>query len=497
MTLAVLQHHLPVLVVLMPLLGGLLVAIIRHPAASWPIAIAAAATGLAGALALSREVAANGVISYALGGFPPELGIQYRVDAVNVLILVVVSFMALATLVFARLSVASEIDEGRQPWFYTMMLIATAGLRGMAVTGDAFNAFVFLEISSLATYTLIALGRDRRALVAAYQYLIVGTIGATFYVIGVGLLYLATGTLNLELIAERLPEVTSPRALLAAEAFILVGIALKLALFPLHAWLPNAYTYAPSAATVLLASTATKVAVYLLARYIFGIFGLHREFGDISGASLLILLSLAAMFLASAAAIFQNDVKRLLAFSSIGQIGYITLGIAIANSDALTGAFLHIANHAVMKGAAFMAIGAILYRCGSERLDDLAGIGRAMPVTGAVLTIAGLALIGVPGTSGFVSKWYLVAGAFDAGKGWLALMIVASSFLAVLYVGRIMEIVWFRPPGRVALAAAEAPGGLLVPMVALATLTVLLGIAAYWPAEMAHSAAEALLGVRP
>ncbi len=193
----------------------------------------------------------------------------------------------------------------------------------------------------------------------------------------------------------------------------------------------------------------------------------------------------------------SSDHLRLLAFSSIGQIGYITLGIAIANSDALTGAFLHIANHAVLKGAAFMAIGAILYRCGSERLDDLAGIGRAMPVTGAVLTIAGLALIGVPGTSGFVSKWYLVAGAFDAGKGWLALMIVASSFLAVLYVGRIMEIVWFRPPGRVALAAAEAPGGLLVPMVALATLTVLLGIAAYWPAEMAHSAAEALLGVRP
>ena len=156
-----------------------------------------------------------------------------------------------------------------------MYLVAMTGLLGIAITGDAFNAFVFLEVSSLSSYAMIAMGRDRRALVAAYQYLIVGTIGASFYVIGVGLIYMMTGTLNLALIAERIGAVETSRPVLAALAFIVVGISMKLALFPLHVWLPNAYTYAPSVATVFLAATATKVAVYLLAAL--RIFGLRRE----------------------------------------------------------------------------------------------------------------------------------------------------------------------------------------------------------------------------
>ncbi|SHE63449.1 multisubunit sodium/proton antiporter, MrpD subunit [Kaistia soli DSM 19436] len=495
--LAAIDQHLPVIVVLAPLLGAVLVALVRVEIASWPIAVLAALISAAAAFRLVFVVEQLGVVSYRLGGFAPELGIEYRVDAVNVLILLVVTAVSLVTLLYARQSVAAEIDGGRVPWFYAMMLVAMAGLLGMAITGDAFNAFVFLEISSLSTYTLIALGRDRRALVAAYQYLIVGTIGATFYVIGVGLLYLATGTLNLALIVERLPDVVSPRALIAAEAFILVGIALKLALFPLHAWLPNAYGYAPSAATVLLASTATKVAVYLMARFLFGVFGIHVEIGPVSVTGVLILLSLAAMFVASLAAVFQRDVKRLLAFSSVAQIGYITLGLALANPAGLTGAFLHIVNHALMKGAAFMAIGAVLLRCGSSRLDDLAGIGRTMPATAVALTIAGLGLIGVPGTSGFVSKWYLVLGAFDDGKGWLAFMIVASSVIAVLYVGRLLEVVWFREPGKAALAASEAPLSMLLPTLLLAGLTIFFGIDAEMPARLAGAAATVLLGGHP
>ncbi len=494
---AAFDQQLPVIVVLAPLIGALLVAILRLEAVSWPIAVLSTLVSAFAAFRLAGEVARVGVVSYRLGGFSPELGIEYRIDAVNALILVVVTGIALATLIYARQSVAGEIDAGRAPWFYAMMLVATAGLIGIAITGDAFNAFVFLEISSLSTYTLIALGRDRRALVAAYQYLIVGTIGATFYVIGVGLLYLATGTLNLALIIERLPSVASPRALIAAEAFILVGIALKLALFPLHAWLPNAYGYAPSAATVLIASTATKVAVYLMARFLFGVFGIHVAIGPVSVTGILIVLSLAAMFIASGAAVFQQDAKRLFAFSSIAQIGYVTLGLALANQSGVTGAFLHIVNHALMKGAAFMAIGAMLYRCGSSKLDDLAGIGRTMPLTAAALTVAGLALIGVPGTSGFVSKWYLVLGAFDDGKGWLAFLIVASSVLAVLYIGRLLEIVWFREPGKSALAASEAPLGLLLPTLLLAGLTILFGLDAELPARLAGGAASTLLGVRP
>lgn len=490
-------ENLPVLVVIIPLIGALLVALSHHREAAFWIALAAGLATLAAAAALLVEVAGAGTVSYRIGGWPTELGIEYRIDAVNGPILLLVAGMGVAALFYARLSVPAEVIAPRIAWYYTMMLVCLAGLLGMAATGDAFNAFVFLEISSLSTYTLIALGRDRRALVAAYQYLVVGTIGATFYVIGVGLLYLATGTLNLALIVERLPDVMSPRALFAAEAFIVVGIALKLALFPLHAWLPNAYAYAPSSASALLASTATKVAVYLLARYIFGVFGIHRHIGGISGADALAALSIAAMFVASLGAVFQNDMKRLLAFSSVAQIGYITLGLALADQAGVTGAFLHIINHAIMKGAAFMAVGAILFRSGSCKLDELAGIGRTMPLSAAALTIAGLGLIGVPGTSGFVSKWYLVLGTIEAGRGWLGFLIVASSVIAVLYVGRILEVIWFREPCQRSRDAAEAPVGLLAPTLALAGLTILFGLFASWPVGWSSKAATLLLGGAP
>ena len=194
---------------------------------------------------------------------------------------------------FARRSVAAEIAPDRVAWFYTMYLLSLTGLLGIAITGDAFNAFVFLEISSLSSYALIGLGRDRRALVAAYQYLILGTIGATFYVIGVGLLYVSTGTLNLGLMAERIVAVEQTRPVLAALAFITVGISLKLALFPLHVWLPNAYAYAPSTATVFLAATATKVAIYLLVRYLFSVFGAGFVFADLPVTPIFMVLSIA------------------------------------------------------------------------------------------------------------------------------------------------------------------------------------------------------------
>ncbi|WP_029075605.1 monovalent cation/H+ antiporter subunit D family protein [Kaistia adipata] len=489
--------HLPVLLIIVPLLGAVLAALSRHGFVAWLVALLASAATMAVAFALLWRVQAEGLISYRIGGWAPELGIEYRIDAVSAFIVVLVSAIAFLTMIYARRSVLAEISAERVAWFYTMLLLCVAGLLGIAATGDAFNAFVFLEVSSLATYTLIALGRDRRALVAAYQYLIVGTIGATLYVIGVGLIYLSTGTLNIGLIVERLASLQGSRALTVAEAFIVVGIALKLALFPLHAWLPNAYAYAPSAATVLLASTATKVAVYLLARYLFTVFGGDIDVGAIPISAILIGLSVAAMFIPSAAAIFQNDVKRILALSSVGQIGYITLGLALANQTGLTGGLLHLFNHALMKGAAFMAIGAVVYRAGTARLDDLSGIGRTMPWTVAALTIAGLALIGVPGTSGFVSKYYLILGALEAGLGWLAILIVASSLLAVLYVGRIVEVVWFREPAAVARECREAPLELLLPMWILAGATIWFGIDAEWPVGLAASAARVLLGGAP
>jgi multicomponent Na+:H+ antiporter subunit D len=439
-------EHLPALQVVVPLLAAALCAIVRQRHVCWLITLACSLLMPAIAFGLLWQVERYGPISYALGGFEPPLGIEYRVDAPNAFLLVLVSMVGAVVTIYAPRSVADEIAPERQGWFYTMYLMCLAGLLGMAITGDAFNAFVFMEISSLAMYTLIALGRDRRALVAAFQYLVIGTIGATFYVIGVGLVFAMTGTLNLVDIAGRLGEVEELRPLIAGLAFIVIGIGLKLAMFPLHLWLPNAYAFAPTVASAFIAATGTKVAVYLLLRFLFSVFGTAFVLPLTPATWLLMGLAAIAMIACSVSAIYQVNVKRMLAYSSVAQVGYMLLGISLVSEVGLTGSISHLFNHAIIKCCLFLAIGCVYYSTGVTRIDHMAGIGRTMPLTMAAFVLAGLGLIGVPGTAGFVSKWFLIQGAAQAGQWWLVAVIVVSSVLAVFYIGRIVEVAWFREP---------------------------------------------------
>jgi multicomponent Na+:H+ antiporter subunit D len=489
----VIEAQFPALQVVVPLVGALLAALVRRGGPAYGITLVVSLLMPIISWALLYQVLNDGPISYVFGNWAPELGIEYRIDIVNALLLVLVSTVGAVIIPFARRSVASEIEEDRIAWFYCVYLLSMGGLLGVAITGDAFNAFVFLEISSLSTYILIATGRDRRALLAAYQYLIMGTIGATFYVIGVGMLYIMTGTLNLTLIADRVAEIESFRPVLAALAFIVVGISLKLALFPLHVWLPNAYAYAPSFATVFLAATATKVAIYLFVRYLFSVFGVGFVFADLPVSAILIALSVAAMFGASTVAVFQTDLKRMLAYSSVGQVGYITLGIALANFNGLTGGLVHILNHALMKSCLFMSVGAVVFRTGRVTIEELGGIGRQMPLTMSAFAVAGLGLIGVPGTAGFVSKWYLILGAFDEDWWWLAFLIVASSLISVVYIGRVVEAAWFREPGGAVAEAKEAPPEMLAPIWIMVIATIYFGIDTELTAGLAGKAAISLL----
>jgi|CXWL01.1.fsa_nt_gi multicomponent Na+:H+ antiporter subunit D len=488
--------HLPVLQVVIPLFGALLAGLLRRPTPAYVLATAVSWVVPLIAGALLWQVVQTGPISYHIGGWAPPWGIEYRIDVLNALVLVLVTVVGAVIMPFARLSVAFEVGEGREAWFYCMYLLCLTGLLGITVTGDAFNAFVFLEISSLSSYVLIALGHDRRALLSSFQYLIMGTIGATFYVIGIGLLYLVTGTLNMADLAARLGPAWAEhsRAIVAALAFVTVGISLKLGLFPLHVWLPNAYAYAPSWVTAFLAGTATKVAIYLLVRFYFSIFGVAIDLRALPIGDVIIILSLAAMLVASLVAVFEANLKRLLAYSSVAQIGYITLGIGLANQAALTGALVHVVNHALMKAALFLAAGAIFYRAHTTQLTELAGIGRRMPLTFAAFTIAGFGLVGTPGTSGFISKWYLMVGALNAGQWIPALAIVASSLIALIYVGRVLEIVWLREPSAQMAAVGDPSPSMLVPLVVLSLATIYFGIDTEWTAGIASVASTILLG---
>jgi multicomponent Na+:H+ antiporter subunit D len=489
-----LTAHLAAVQVVAPLLGAVLAALLRGGRAAFALTLLVSWTMPFVAVALFWQVMDTGPISYALGGWEPPWGIEYRIDMLNGFVLVLIATVGAVTIPFAYRSVAREIAGHRRAWFYCMYLLCLAGLLGITVTGDAFNAFVFLEISSLASYVLIALGRDRRALLAAFQYLIMGTIGATFYVIGVGLLYLLTGTLNMMDIAARLGAAwpDHSRAIIAALAFVTVGVSLKLALFPLHAWLPNAYAYAPSWITAFLSATATKVAIYLLVRFVFSIFGVTIDFRALPITEIIVALSIAGMLVASFIAIFETDLKRMLAYSSVAQIGYITLGIGLLNEAALTGGLVHIVNHATMKAALFLAAGAIFYRIGTVRLADLAGVGRRMPLTLGAFTIAGFGLVGTPGTAGFISKWYLAVGALHQGSWALVAVIVGSSLLALVYVGRVLELVWMREPPA-GNRAADPPASMLAPIMLLAGASIYLGFDTDWTVGIADAVAKSLL----
>jgi multicomponent Na+:H+ antiporter subunit D len=491
-----LAPHLPALQVVVPLMAAPLTVLLRRRSLAFAVAVGASWVALAISVLLWLQVAHAGTISYAIGSWPAPWGIEYRVDRLSSFVLVLVSGIAALALPYSRASIEAEVPPQQHYLFYTMFVLCLTGLLGITITGDAFNIFVFLEISSLSTYVLIALGRDRRALVASYQYLIMGTIGATFIVIGIGLLYLMTGTLNLADMGRRITAVQGTRPVLVALAFLTVGISLKLALFPLHQWLPNAYAFAPSAVSAFLAATATKVAIYVLLRFYFSVFGESAVFARLPMQETLLLLALAGMFAASTIAIFQADLKRLFAYSSVGQIGYIILGVSFSSATGLTGAIVHLFNHGVTKGAIFMLLGGVALVMGGTSLARVQGLGKRMPLTSAGIVVCGLSLIGVPGTAGFVSKWYLLLAALEKGQWWLVFAIVLSSLLAVAYVWRFVEAAYFREPRR-DLGAARLPWSMGLPAGCLVAATLWFGLdTSFTVGSAAQAAAMLIEGLR-
>ena len=486
--------HLPALQIVIPLISAPLCAVIWSGRVAWLFATVVAWLALAMALVLLAQVSAGGTLSYAMGGWAAPWGIEYRIDRLSALVMVVVAGIGALVTPCLYHSVAREVAPRRQPLFFTAFLLALTGMLGIAITGDAFNLYVFLEISSLASYTLVALGNNRRALPAAFQYLVLGTIGATFLLIGIGLLYMMTGTLNMADLADRLPELSGTRPVRAAFAFIVVGAGLKLALFPLHLWLPNAYTYAPSVISAFLAATATKVGVYVLMRFVFTVFGANFAFEVMPLGQILTGLALAAIVTGSLVAIFQTNLKRMLAYSSIAQVGYIVLGISFASVNGLVAALVHVFNHAAMKGALFLALACVVHRVGAVDLASIRGLGRRMPLTMAAFVVAGMSLIGVPLTVGFVSKWYLLLAAIEEGRWLVAATVVVASLLALVYVWRVVEAAYFQEPGADARAVDEAPLALLLPTLVLAAACIYFGLDTDLTVGVARIAAMSLLG---
>ena len=490
-----LNSHLPALQIVLPMLVAPLVILLRPRGLAWAASTAASVMTFALAIAITRIVLASGPVTYLMGSWPAPYGIELRIDALSALMLLVISGASSVALIGGRQSIDGQIQQERQPYFYSAWLLALTGLCGIAVAGDAFNIFVFMEISSLASYILIAGGPDRRALPSVFKYLIMGTIGATFYLIGVGLIYMMTGTLNMADMELRIAVVSDQRPILAAAGFITVGLGLKAAIFPLHVWLPNSYTYAPHVVTAFLAACATKVALYVLLRFDFFVFQGNLTGHAFQFAAYLMPLAILGILTGSAVAMFERNVKRSLAFSSVAQIGYIMLGASLVTVSGLTAGVVHVFNHALAKGTLFLALAAVGTTIATLRIEDLSGIARRMPWTFAAFVVAGLSLIGIPGTAGFISKWYLISAAMEFGAPGLLLVaiILISSLMAVVYIWRIVESAYFGPAVETN-DAAPTVSPLTVSIVWVAALAnIYFGLVPDLPLELSSDAANELL----
>ncbi len=490
--------HGAALIVVLPLLMGSILAIMPSERLSWAVAVIVALICSVLAFALVLQIFGGESILYAMGGWDPPHGISYVVDALSAPVLLLISLMAVLCLFYAWPSVKAEVEPKKRAPFYGAFLLCMAGLLGIVVTGDAFNVFVFLEVSSISTYILVGMGasRDRRALTASFNYLILGSIGATFFVIGLGFLYMETGTLNMADMGRILRDLDGgSRVAQVAYAFIIIGLGLKLAMFPLHVWLPSAYAHSPSFVTAFLASTATKAALYLLLRFTFTIFDISFDFVGAAVTILLVGLGVAGMVFASLQAIFQTDARRTLAYSSVAQVGYMLLGIGLGTAAGAAAGYLHLINHAVIKGGLFICLGAMWYRFGITHISDFRGLSKTMPWTMGAFTISALSLIGVPFTAGFVSKVNLAIAVADQDWWWAVGVIVLSSIFAIIYMGNILKEAYFREPPIVngdIVAHNEAPLMMLIPMWVLALVSIAIGINSDIIVETANRAAQLL-----
>ncbi len=487
-------HWLP-LAVLVPLGGGVVTPAVARGSArrAWGWAAGVSAATVAVSLALVIRVARGGPFSYAFGGWQPPYGIEFRFDEVSAFAFVV-AFLGALAIVFSRQYAPHALAEPRVPYYYTLLLLDIAGLIGFSVTGDLFNMYVFMEIVSLTGYALVAISGERIAEMAAFKYLVLGAVSSLLALFGIGMLYGVTGTLNIADAASRLGAAASTMPVIVAVALLVLGFMVKAALFPLHVWLPDAHAIAPSPVSAVLSGLVVKLGLVGMLR-LYGVVYASRAV-DLSSLNwLLTWLGAVSIVMGAFFAIFQDDIKMMLAYSTISNIGYIVMGFGLASQYALVGAAVHIFNHALIKSALFLAAGAIIYQTGYRRLSDLRGVGRGMPLTAAALSVGAVSIVGIPPTAGFLCKWYIALGAFEAKRAAFGFALVFGALFIFVYYIRMVNAFYFQEPVHADVThVGDPPLSMLVPVWILAALCLIMGLAGKVPLTFVAPAVSRLLG---
>ena len=400
-----------------------------------PLTIFATGSAFAVSIMFVLFVLDGGEISYGVGGWPPPYGIEIMVDPLTSFMLLLITGTSFLISIYSFRSIPKEVGYEARGWYYVEFLLCMIAMMGLVIARDMFNIYVYIEVVGISACALVVSKGDRIATEATLKYLLLATIGSGFILLGIGFIYMITGHLNMVYAGEALRLVMNdyPFLLWVTMSFFVVGFGIKAALFPLHLWLPDAHSSAPSSSSAMLSSLVVKVYIVSFFKLLFIVFGLEM-FQETTNIRVLILVMAAAAILGgSFFAFVQLELKRRLAYSTVAQVGYIFLGIGLGTPEGMLAAFFHIIVHAFMKTVLFLCAGAIYYQTGKKKVTQFAGLGYTMPITMGAFLIASFSMVGIPATGGFISKFYLGLGSLAAGQPIFILLIVVSGLLNAMY----------------------------------------------------------------
>ena len=451
------SHQLPAILFLLPLFAAISMPVVCLKHRHWcqPISVAILAAMVLVSILNLHNIIHHGEIRYAFSGWTVPLGIEWVADGLASVFLVLLSVLGLLGVVFSGPTSPKDLG-GRIVHYYTLILLLISSMTGIVFSGDLFNLFVFLEVAAISSYALIGVAGGR-ALFAAFRYLVLGTLGASLYLLGVSYLYAVTGTLNMADLVERLPFLLSSKAVVGGLLFMFIGLGIKMALVPFHSWLPEAYANAPESISPILASLVTKVALLAWVRIVYWVFNASILINDIPILLLVEAVGALAAVIGASLALAQRDIKMMFAYGGISHIGIILIGISQGNATGFVGGVFYLLNDAVMQAGLFFFAGVAFYQYGVRTIDDLGRVAKQAPWLTGSLVVMALGMIGLPPTGGFFGKWYIILGALKAGNYVSVAAVLLSTLLTLAYFVKLFESIFRQSPTQLDVQSGETP----------------------------------------
>ena len=416
-----------------------------------------------------RHLIAGGPVLQQLSWFGEPVAIRLALDGFSLLMLLAIALVGLAACLF---SIDYMEHYGAKANYYALFLVMIAGMNGLVLATDLFNVYLFMEVAAVASYALVAFGLGQDELEAAFKYLMLSVVATAFILASVAVIFGMTGSLDFAAVAKALQELNAGTAVGIASAFFLMGFGLKAALIPFHAWLPDAHPSAPAPISAVLSGLLIKVSgVYAMTRIFLNVFGLTPAL-----ATVLMSLGALSMVVAAFLALGQKDMKRMLAYSSISQVGYVVLGIGIGTPLGIAGGLFHLFNHALAKGLLFLTSGSVQQATGTRNLDEMGGLAKRMPITAATNLVGALSIAGIPPLNGFWSKLIIIIALIQSGHPVFAVIAVLTSVLTLWYYLLMQRKAFFGKLNAKWAAVKEAPFWMTAATVFLALLCVGIGI---------------------